>query len=691
MTHLYLDTVAMPSAALGPANALPPIQGDASLDKTADLAAASQEIRINAAYGGVASIAPYLMQDNYSRRRTMTAHRVAVLENDRLRATFLLDLGGRLWSLVDRATGRELLYSTPILQPANLALRNAWFAGGVEWNIGTIGHTPLTCAPLHAARVTSSDGDPVLRLWEFERLRRVVYQLDVHLPKGADALFVHVRIANPNDHDVPMYWWSNIAVPQSKDTRVLAPASRTWNYSYDAVLRHDPVAPAIGYDEASGRDESVNGRAAGAAPDISYPARFFDAADFFFDLDDGASPWIAAIDGHGAGLFQASTARLGGRKLFRWGTSAGGRHWQEWLSGPLDDPDGGYAEIQAGLAATQFEHLRMPAREVWAWTEAYGPLEMPAAAAHGSWDEARAVAAASVQAVVSADRLVQVHVDADAVADAAPDEVLHHGSGWGALERRLRRAAGEPPLEMPGTPFGDETLGDEQQPWLILLQTGSIPAPADGAFPESVHLHPLLVDRLASADGWAAPALRGVALAAAGDWDRAEEAWQQSLDRGESAYAHRHLAVAALRADGRDMALAVRHYLRALELSQDGSLVIEALRVLIDAGEGRRALEVIDSAPEGLRRHGRIRLLEARAAMAAGEIERCGEILRDPSLRVADLREGEDSLDTQWWDYHAHRLADERGVAAGPELRAEAEATVPLPEHLDFRMKPGQA
>ena len=31
-----------------------------------------------------------------------------------------------------------------------------------------------------------------------------------------------------------------------RDTRVLAPADRAWSYSYDNVLRHDPVAPISG-------------------------------------------------------------------------------------------------------------------------------------------------------------------------------------------------------------------------------------------------------------------------------------------------------------------------------------------------------------------------------------------------------------------------------------------------------------
>src|SRR5678815_5162469 len=77
--------------------------------------------------GHEASILPYRLQDQYDRRRKPEEFETAVLENEHLKATFLLDLGGRLWSLLDKASGRELLYVNPVFQPANLAVRDAWF------------------------------------------------------------------------------------------------------------------------------------------------------------------------------------------------------------------------------------------------------------------------------------------------------------------------------------------------------------------------------------------------------------------------------------------------------------------------------------------------------------------------------------------------------------------------------------
>jgi hypothetical protein len=682
MTELSIEQIDMPTADIGDVNPLPPLFAGGNVSKAADLTDASADMRANAGYGRVGSICPYLLQDGYGRDRRRRSHRVAVLENQQLRATFLLDAGGRLWSLLHKPSGRDLLFVNPIFQPANLALRNAWLAGGVEWNIGTIGHTPLTCEPMHAARVIDDDGTPVLRLYEFERLRRVVYQIDAHLPPGSAELFVHVRIVNPNREEVPMYWWSNMAVPETPQTRVLAPTDRAWSYSYDTVLRHQSVADGHGGD-------------------VSYPARADRAADYFFDLQQHPQPWIAAVDGSGVGVFQTSSANLNGRKLFHWGTGPGGRRWQEWLTGSPE----GYAEIQAGLARTQFEHLRMPGGATWSWTEAYGRIELPADAAHAPWPQARTAAEDALTAVVPAHRLSQRHDAATRVADRAPDAVLHTGSGWAALDRRIRARAGEPALDAPGTPFSDESAGAEQAPWITLLDTGTFPSPEPGEFPPSLQLHPTVVDLLAASSGWTAPAVVGVARACAGDLAGARAAWQQSLDRTENAYSRRNLAVVALNQG--DAATAVRHFERALDVAggraqpelveplravgsagSHPALVAEVLRALIAAGDADRALRLIDGLPVDQRCRGRIRMLEATAALRAGDLQRCGAILEDTDLAVADLREGEDSLDQLWWDYRTRLAGARTGRAPDAALRAETEAADPVPAHLDFRMRP---
>ena len=51
----------------------------------------------------------------------------------------------------------------------------------MEWNLGIIGHTPFTTEQLFTAELTDEDGNPVLRMYEYERVRQVEYQMDFWL------------------------------------------------------------------------------------------------------------------------------------------------------------------------------------------------------------------------------------------------------------------------------------------------------------------------------------------------------------------------------------------------------------------------------------------------------------------------------------------------------------------------------
>ncbi len=222
MTELRLETLTIPAARLGRENPLAPLHSyhTASISEPGDEAPSVDYPD----RGNEASILPYSLQDDYDRSEQPRIFKTAVLENDILRATFILELGGRLWSLFYKPSGRELLHVNPVFQPANLAVRDAWFSGGVEWNLSIIGHCPFTCSEVFAAKVVSTDGSTFLRIYEFERIRGVPFQIDFHLPEGSPFLFIQPRISNPNDRTIPMYWWSNIAVDETDGMRVIAPA-----------------------------------------------------------------------------------------------------------------------------------------------------------------------------------------------------------------------------------------------------------------------------------------------------------------------------------------------------------------------------------------------------------------------------------------------------------------------------------
>ncbi|MBW8699933.1 hypothetical protein MBT84_10040 [Streptomyces sp. MBT84] len=648
VTTIRRDTMTVPAAALGPDNPLPPLRplDEVHRIEDRDREDLPRDMALQIGWEPLHSLLPVRVRDGYGRARAPMDIDTVVIENDRLRATVLPGLGGRVASLFHKPTGRELLYRNPVFQPACFALNGAWFSGGIEWNIGATGHTTLSCSPLHAARVTAPDGGEMLRLWEWERLRDLPFQVDLWLPEGSDFLYVGVRIRNPHERPAPTYWWSNIAVPE--ECRVLAPAEEAYRFGYERRLHRVPVPT---YDGA----------------DRTYPMNGAHPADYFYEVPDGRRRWIAALDEDGRGLVQTSTDVLRGRKLFVWGTGTGGRRWQAWLTEP---GTGGYCEIQAGLARTQLEHVRLePASEV-SWLEAYGPLE---AEREGEWTTVVSGAEARLDGALPRPVVDAAYNAWLPYADADPGETLAFGSGWGALE--LLRSGGK----LPGTPFEETTLGEAQAPWRELLLTGSLPESRRVAPPGETLVAPHWRDMLETAP--ARPLTEyhlGVAQWHAGDRAQAVRSWERALELAPSLWPLlRCLAVADQEAGNRERA--ADRYAEAFddlcrERRDDGeswtaataALGREALETLLAVHRVAEARAVWNRLHHATRERGRFRLLGARLLLAEGDRAGARSVF-DAGFEVADLREGAETIGELWAE-----LTDE-----------------PLPARYDFRMRPG--
>ena len=714
-TRLVRTTVTMPGAPVGPANPLPPLGAADDEHEVSDVSGLPGDMAWQVRYGRLATVLPCARLDSYRRSRAPLSFDALVLDNGRLRATVLPGLGGRLISLVRHLPGggeRELLYRNPVFQPANFALNGAWFSGGVEWNIGSTGHTTLSVAPVHAASVPGPDGTPMLRLWEWERTRDLPFQVDLWLPADSDFLYVGVRMRNPHDHDVPAYWWTNIAVPEERGSRVLAPADEAWNFGYTHELRRVPIPVWDGADR-------------------TYPLHAEHATDYFYETRPSGRHWVASQDEDGTGQVQASTARLRGRTLNLWGAGPGSRHWQDWLTDPRATPYGGYIEIQAGLVRTQLEHLPLPGHGEFTWLEAYGELSADPARAHASdWAVARREVESTLEAALPWATVEAAYAEWLDVADAPPAETVAIGSGWGALE--VARGG----YALPGTPFGACTLGPEQRPWLALLRDGTFPdAPPEDPPGPSLVASPWLelLDRAPST--WLTEYHHGVARWAHGDTEGASACWKRSLALADTPWANRNLAFADM-IEGRPSAAADRlvpalhqvlttrhadtpthaaarvaavppdpHAHGAGGAAADGTeagggarvdgtwvtavraLAREAADALLAAGRAGECLDVLGELPPETTARGRFRLIEARARTALGDADGARTIF-DAGFEVEDLHEGDEDVHDAWWALAELATSRDHPGLTGGELRAQARKDHPLPPRYNLHMRP---
>ena len=404
-----------------------------------------------------------------------------------------------------------------------------------------------------------SDRGTALRIWEWERTRDLVFSVDLLMPADRPLLLAFVRVRNPDPEPKPLYWWTNLAVPEEPGVRALAPATRAWRTDYDGFLTAVDVPFA---------DDP--------ATDVSYPRPARRAADYFFQVPATRRPWIAAVQADGRGLLQTSTAALRGRKLFCWGSAAGGRRWQEWLCGPGSR----YLEIQAGLATTQLEHLRLAADAEISWVEAYAPIAADPRVVHGP-GRTRSPTSPTWRPGRSATRS-----STDGIAGGEPSwptprpRQLTAGTGAGAAELAVR---GRDADGWPGTPFG-RPRSDGFRHLVALARGVEVDQDAVGAevlVPPTGDRWGAVLDR--AADGWWGQLMLAIRAHARGDHEAAERGYRRSDRLRSTPWAARGLALLA--AARGDHGSAADLYVRAVGQAPDClPLLVEATEQLLAAG-----------------------------------------------------------------------------------------------------------
>jgi hypothetical protein len=90
---------------------------------------------------------PYTLRTQLTTNRTSRRWRTLNLENEYLRCIILPDLGGHLYTCVDKINNRDLFYANTAIKFASVAYRGAWAALGIEFNF-PVSHNWMTVSPV---------------------------------------------------------------------------------------------------------------------------------------------------------------------------------------------------------------------------------------------------------------------------------------------------------------------------------------------------------------------------------------------------------------------------------------------------------------------------------------------------------------------------------------------------------------
>ena len=624
MTRLVFETKRMKVAELGEESSVPDLFGELTTQNSLvfDL---DEDDEIYEGYGKVNSAFPYRQLNGYTRELHEKDVKTAVLENEYLKAVFLTEYGGRLWELWDKKTGKNLLYTNDVLRFSNLAIRNAWFSGGVEWNLGIIGHNPLTTEPLYVAKTQTDEGDPVLRMYEYERIRGVIWQMDFWLEEACPYLNCRMRIVNDSNQVIPMYWWSNMAVPEYEGGRLVVPAKEAFT--------------AVGTNGFKVEIPFVNGI------DVTDYKKIPTSIDYFFHIPKEEPKYIANIAPDGYGLLQFSTPRLQGRKLFSWGNIDASDRWQEFLT----EDAGRYVEIQAGLGKTQYGCIPMAPHTAWEWMECYGPAyseELTAEIYDKSFEERKRYITDYLQKTQLIGKLEEELKKTKKMA-LTEAELITPGSGYGAFRKEYARTG--------HLKFVKKT--ESMEKWEHFFETGELHCPDPETEPDAfwngeeflAYLKKTTLKPLApNYENWYAYYHLGILEFRKGNDKIAKEMYETSLKLQENAWALHGLACLSIHEGNKN--LAALYAQRGMELKRHClSYQKEGLKILSQCEAYRAILQQYAVMDEGMKSIGRVQYYYALGLVKTGRLEEADKLLNsEEGIMVDDVREGEDSIQDLW-------------------------------------------
>ncbi len=622
-------------------------------------------------------VLPYPQLDKYDRKREKTDIPSIVFENDKLRATFLPTLGARLISLFDKVKNKELLYCNTGIQVANLGITDAWFAGGIEWNIGQYGHAFNSSSKVFATIQKDSNGEDFLRFYDYERCKGLWWHMDFHLPNDSSLLYVHVEVHNLYKEKTSMYYWTNSAVELSDFTRVFS--------ADENAIYLDPFAP-----EGSRRYGQMKLPNIEIHPgvDASYPKQFPYSNEYFFTCENSKMPFECAIEKDGCGFFEASTPFLSYRKMFCWGEHQGGKHWQRILAPELGDRE--YVEIQSGLVASQLHGMFIEGESSFSWTQAFGAIEVDSKKAHNSdFHLSNEYVKTKIYTIINAEKLEELDNQFARDSKISPEKYLQKATGWGYLEKMLRG------LTLPAAfEFNRSDVTNNELPWLNLLEKDVLPIQNDESLPYYVVVNEKWINKLEesikkSTDKKQIATLKhylGIALLENEKEVEAMQCWYDVMNSYPNVWTARNLAVFEERRGS--LNFAKKWYDKALKLPgfyTDIAIVEEYFKFLVDHEFYIEAKEYFDSLSKTyIEKSDVIALSRAILASHFNDDVTIKKLIIDREL--AHIREGEAPINELWYKYNAIIYARENNLDIDEDLIEKMKKERPLPFNLDYNM-----
>ena len=292
---------------------------------------------------------PYTVRENITDRRVDTDWRAVYLENEYLKCSVLPDIGGHLYTCIDKISGESMFYANPSIKKAQIGYRGAWAAFGIEFNF-PVSHNWVSMSPVDFFFARNGDGSASVWVSNIDRPYGMQWTVELRLAPASTVLEERVTLYNRSDVRHRFYWWNNAGVRVWEDSKIWYPMRWSASHGFTAVETW-PV-------NSTGVDLSVIGNQKGGT-----------VSQFVHGSREPFMGVYHAKTQTGV-VHYADYSDLPAKKIWSWGVDADGLDWRRALS----DDNSGYVEVQAGLMRNQETYAFLEPRQSIHFTEYWMPV-----------------------------------------------------------------------------------------------------------------------------------------------------------------------------------------------------------------------------------------------------------------------------------------------------------------------------
>jgi tetratricopeptide (TPR) repeat protein len=292
---------------------------------------------------------PYTIRDNLTNHRANHALRAIYLENEYLKCSVLPDIGGHLYTCLDKINGQPMFYANPSIKKAGIGYRGAWAAFGIEFNF-PVSHNWVSMSPVDFAFRKNPDGSASAFVGNIDRVYGMEWTVELVLRPQSTVLEERVTLNNRSDVRHRFYWWNNAGVQVWDDSHVEYPMRYAASHGFKQVQTW-PV-------DSNGTDLSI-------IRNQTYgPVSLF--------VHGSREPFMAIWNPktNAGTVHYADYGDLPGKKIWSWGVDPDGLDWRRALS----DNDSAYVEVQGGLFRNQETYAFLQPRQTIRFSEYWLPV-----------------------------------------------------------------------------------------------------------------------------------------------------------------------------------------------------------------------------------------------------------------------------------------------------------------------------